>query len=312
MSFTRSGDSFSVPIKPDSDGFTGRECPQAECLGVFKVQFGTGLKGPNPWHCPYCGHVAAHNKFWTRQQLAYAKSVVLHEVTSSLLRDLKQMEMRPDPRAFLSVGIEVEGRPHPIHYYREPKLEQEVVCDRCTLRYAIYGAFGYCPDCGVHNSLQILNVNLDIVEKMLALADGAEQTVTSKLIENALEDGVSAMDGFGREVCRVFASKATDPAKAETLSFQNLSGARDQVQSLFSVDIALPLKPEGWASLMRSFQKRHVLAHRMGVIDQHYLDRTGGPPSMLGHRITILRDEVSDLTVALRLVGGHLFHELER
>ena len=312
MYFTRNGDSFSVPIKPNSDGFTGRECPEAGCLGFFKVQFGTGLKGSNPCHCAYCGHVAAHNNFWTKQQLAYARSVVVNKVTSDLLRSLKKMEVRPDPRAFISIGIKVEGRPHPIHYYREPNLEQEVICDRCTLRYAIYGAFGYCPDCGVHNSLQILNVNLDIVEKMLALADAAEQAVAPKLIENALEDGVSAMDGFGREICRVFASKAADTATAKAISFQNLSGARNQVQKLFSVDIASPLKPEGWASLIRSFQKRHVLAHRMGVIDQLYLDRTGESPSLLGRRVTIPRDEVSELTAALRLVGGHLFRELER
>ena len=31
--------------------------------------------------------------------------------------------------------------PHPIRQYREKRLETEVVCDRCTLHYAIYGVF---------------------------------------------------------------------------------------------------------------------------------------------------------------------------
>lgn len=302
----------SIPISPDSDGFTGRQCPRPQCEKYFKVQFGTGLKGPNPCHCPYCGHSNPHDKFWTKEQIAYARSVVVNKVTSDFLEQLKRLERRPDPHAFLSLSITVEGQPSLIEYYRERDLEQVVVCDHCTLRYAIYGAFGYCPDCAIHNSLQILNANLDIAEKMLALADAAEQVVAPKLVENALEDGVSAMDGFGREVCRVFAPKASDRAKAEAISFQNLAGAHNQVQQLFSVDIASTLKPQDWTSLLRSFQKRHLLAHRMGVIDQQYLDRTGEPQSLLGRRVTIHRDEVSALTTGLRLVGSHLFHELER
>jgi hypothetical protein len=38
----------------------------------------------------------------------------------------------------------------------------------------IYGVFGYCPDCGEHNSLQILDKNLELVIKMLDMASSAE------------------------------------------------------------------------------------------------------------------------------------------
>src|ERR1017187_4703629 len=195
--------SHSVRISPDADGFTGRECPVKECERYFKVEFGTGLKGSNPCHCPYCGRVAPHNKFWTKEQIAYARSVVVNTVTGEVLGQLKRLERRPDPHAFLSLSIKVSGQPHPIHHYRELDLEQVVVCDQCTLRYAIYGAFGHCPDCGVHNSLQILGVNLGIVDRMILMAKDAPSDVGSKLVENALEDAVSSMDGFGREVCRV-------------------------------------------------------------------------------------------------------------
>ena len=43
----------------------------------------------------------------------------------------------------------------------EKQLETEVVCVNCTLRYSVYGVFAFCPDCGQHNSLQILDKNLD-------------------------------------------------------------------------------------------------------------------------------------------------------
>jgi hypothetical protein len=109
--------------------------------------------------------------------------------------------------------MKATGKPTALRHYRESKLENEVVCDRCTLRYTIYGVFGFCPDCAVHNSLQILNKNLELVQKIMAVAETQEPPVAQHLLENALEDCVSAFDGFGRETCRVFASKAVKPEK---------------------------------------------------------------------------------------------------
>ena len=89
------------------------------------------------------------------------------------------------------------GRQPPIHYYRERQLETEVVCTNCTLRYSVYGVFAYCPDCGQHNSVQILEKSLEVVGKMLEMATRAEKVLAERLIENALEDCVSTFDGLG-------------------------------------------------------------------------------------------------------------------
>lgn len=160
------GSRFSISLPPDEKGFIGRECPVAECEGYFKVQLGTGLKGESlPCHCPYCGQGANSDKFFTKAQVEYAKSVVMREVTGALLKDLKALEFNHRPRGAFGIGIsmKVTGQPTAIRRYREPKLETEVVCDRCTLRYTIYGVFGFCPNCAVHNSLQILKKNLELV-----------------------------------------------------------------------------------------------------------------------------------------------------
>jgi hypothetical protein len=170
---SRLGSQFDISIPPGDEGLIGRECPLPECEGYFKIQPGTGLTGTGlPCHCPYCGYEAPQNKFFTTAQIEYAKSVVLHKVTDALLKDLKTLEFNHRPRGAFGIGIsmKVTGRPRPIRYYREKKLETEVICDHCTLRYTIFGVFGYCPDCGVHNSLQILNKNLDLVQKLLELA----------------------------------------------------------------------------------------------------------------------------------------------
>lgn len=308
------GSQFSITLPPDEEGFIGRECPVAECEGYFKIQPGTGLKGENlPCYCPYCGHGAGSDKFFTKAQIEYAKSVVMREVTGALLKDMKSLEFNHRPRGAFGIGIsmKVSGHPTAIRRYRESKLETEVVCDRCTLRYTIYGVFGFCPDCAVHNSLQILNKNLELVQKLLGVAETQEPQIAQHLIENALEDCVSAFDGFGRETCRVFATKAAKPEKASETRFQNIAAARDRVREQFGVDFATTSTPEDWKHILRAFQIRHLLAHKMGVVDEEYLSATGDSASMLGRKVSIAATDVGALVAHLQNLGGELFRSLE-
>lgn len=312
MSFSRDGNKFTIPISPDEDGFVGRQCPVKDCGGYFKIELGTGLKGESlPCYCPYCGYQGSSSEFRTKEQIEYAKSVVLREVSQDILKMMKKMERRPDPRAFISLGIKVDGRPFPIHYYREKKLEQHVICENCTLRYAIYGVFGYCPDCSIHNSLQILYMNLDIVLKMLSLAsETIDGGIALKLVENSLEDVVSSFDGFGRELVKTFAAKALEPAKVSSISFQNIASAQEKIKEQFSIDIAAKLEKPLWDSLTRSFQKRHLISHKMGVIDQEYINRSGDCNATLRRKITLDKIEVQELVTSLRIIGRHLFAEI--
>ena len=130
---SRLGSQVKVSIPTDEAGTLGRECPNAECEGYFKIQPGTGLQGERlPCHCPYCGHEAGQDQFFTKAQVEYAKSVVLHKVTGALLKDLKALEFDHRPRGGFGIGIslKVTGSSSPIRQYREMQLETEVVCDK--------------------------------------------------------------------------------------------------------------------------------------------------------------------------------------
>lgn len=310
---SRLGSEFSVSIPPDEDGLTGRECPASDCQGYFKVKFGTGLKGKGlPCYCPYCGHVESHNKFFTQDQIEYVRSVAFNKITGAIIKDLKQMEFNHPPRGAFGIGISLkfEGRPHPIRYYREKQLETLVVCDHCTLRYAVYGVFAFCPDCGVHNSLQILNKNLELAEKEVNLASTVEGELAGHLIGDALENAVSAFDGFGREICKVSAHLSTAPSRAEGISFQNLTNSMERMKYFFGFDISACLEPEEWKFTCRCFQKRHLLAHKMGVIDEAYIRATEDPQAVIGRKILITPEEVSTLIVALKKLGARIFYDL--
>ena len=298
------GNRISIPIKPDEDDFTGRECPQSDCMGYFKVEFGTGLEGNDlPCHCPYCGHTAAHDHFWTKEQVKYIESVVAREVTEAIHRDLKEMEFNLEPKGPFGIGFSLTFKPDsllPIRHYREKQLETEVVCTKCTLHYSVYGVFAFCPDCGQHNSLQIFEKNIEVVAKMMDLAESAERDLSKRLVENGLEDCVSVFDGFGREVCRVYARDATNCAILGRISFQNLEGAKRQLQEAYGIDLSSAVTAGEWESLVRAFQRRHLIAHRMGVVDQSYVANAADREAVVGRRILIKPDEVRDL---LQLVG---------
>lgn len=311
----RLGDSISIPISADEHGFTGRECPRAECEGYFKIEFGTGLKGEGlPCHCPYCGHAAGHDQFWTKEQIEYAKSVAMRQITDALHKDLKKLEFDHKPKGRFGIGISMKvkpARPTPIHYYRETQLETEVVCSNCTLRYSIYGVFAFCPDCGQHNSLQILDKNLEVVRKMLELAAGAEGTLAERLIENALEDCVSAFDGFGRELCRVHANRARNPARAEKMNFQNLEGAKTAYLDLFGIDLSASVASGEWRAAVTAFQKRHLVAHKLGVVDQGYVARSGDTRAVVGRKIGVSADEVKELVNIIKALAPRMSASLQ-
>ncbi len=309
--FRNLGNQVSIALPRDDEGYVGRECPQQTCEGYFKIKPGTGLTGPNlPCHCPYCGHIGSAGDFSTEDQIEYAKSVAVRRVTDAINADLNSLEFEQKPTGLFGIGMSVTvtaSAPFPIRHYREKQLETPLTCDACTLQYAVYGVFAFCPDCHAHNSLQILEANINLARKELALAASqADGDLRRYLVEDALENCVSAFDGFARESCRVRAAKSADPPACETLSFQNLPRATKRLQALFACDFQGAVSASAWTAAHTDFMRRHLLAHRAGVVDQQYLNETGDPDAVLGRRITIDASRVGQLADIVLVMGRSL------
>jgi hypothetical protein len=118
------------------------------------------------------------------------------------------------------------------------------------------------------------------------------------LIGDALENVVSTFDGFGRELCL---------QKAADIRFQNIAGARRRVQERLGFDFADSLSPDQWICACRVFQKRHLLAHKMGVIDEDYLQKANDPGAVLGRKIGVSHDEVNSAISIVEALGRRLF-----
>ncbi len=204
------------------------------------------------------------------------------------------------------------GRPWPIRHYREKALETDVTCDGCSLEYTVFGVFGFCPDCRQHNSETILKRNLLLTGKQLALAITlSDLDFRRHMVEDALENCVSAFDGFAREACRVRSADSADPSRTGSLSFQNLPRAAARLQELFGVDLEAAVGAADWALAHGSFMKRHLLAHRSGVIDQQYCDATGETSALIGRRVVVEEEQVQRLVDVVEGIGSTLVRLLE-
>ena len=310
------GNQFHVSLPQDEHGFLGRECPHNECQRYFKIKPGTGLTGDNlPCHCPYCGHVEPADHFHTQSQIEYATSVVAAQFQNAVVRDLKEMANkfnRGSSNDLFSIKMRVRSTPASTRTYCELQLETDVQCPRCTLEYSVFGVFGFCPDCGEHNSKQIFEKNLDIIDKMIAMAESADDDLAEKLVENSLEDCVSAFDGFGRELCRAYSSKSSDAEQAKKISFQNLAAARQKISTLYAIDLTAGMPTTEWNDVLRAFQKRHLFAHKMGVVDKEYLDKTSDSNAIIGRKVQLEGNEVRTILPTLRKLAAHFASEIAR
>lgn len=312
----RLGSKFEVTLPKDEQGYIGRECPDKECLGYFKVRSGTGLSGPDlQCHCPYCGHAAESSDFTTPAQIEYAKSVAFRQITQAFNRDLKSLEFdhRPRPGTFgFGISLKVTpGSPVRIRHYRERALETHVTCVKCTLDYAIFGLFAFCPDCGEHNSSQVLEKNLEVIAKQLALAETqSDADLKRQLIEDALENCVSAFDGFARESCRVRAHRSSDADSAAQMSFQNLQRAEQRTRNLFGIEFTACLTGDELQAARCCFLRRHLLAHRAGVVDEQYCREAQDRAAVVGRRVAVTAEEVITLIGYVRKLGRELVQRL--
>lgn len=244
------------------------------------------------------------------------ESYALRTVEEALRKDLKSLEFDIKPKGAFGIGISMKLQPSAplaLRRYREKALETAVHCEACTLDYMVYGVFAFCPDCGVHNSLLILRKNLDLVRKQMDLAQKQEDVELARhLREDALENCVSSFDAFARESVRVRAARSCDPEKAVNVSFQNIARALERVNVLFSVDLAAGFPADDLAFLKLCFLRRHLIAHKAGVVDAQYVEESGDRTLAHGRRISIDPADVVRCADLLGRLGAHVLDALDR
>lgn len=71
--------------------------------------------------------------------------------------------------------------------------------------------------------------------------------------------------------------------------------AEDKLKSLFGWSLESKIGQSSWQSLVRAFQVRHLIAHRMGVVDEEYKTKSGDQYAISGRKIELSSTFVSEV-----------------
>lgn len=303
---------FSISVPPDEDGMLGRECPDDGCCpGYFKVRSGTGItEGQIEAFCPYCRSAAEPSDFLTQAQIDYGKRIVEREAAKGIDRSLRDaLRLGPSGRRKLADGLismEISMTPARLPFVGRPleeELRRDIKCPSCGLEHAVFGLATWCADCGTDIFLVHLGAELSVLRKMVDAADGRRSTlgprVAARDVENALEDLVSVQEAVLKALSRrhlVLGGRSLE--EAETLlerqirnGFQNLIRARELLAAHTGAVLGRNRSEQDLASLAEILEKRHPIAHNLGVVDRKYLGRIRSG-ELAGREVRVTADEV--------------------
>jgi len=315
------GETLSVSLPEDDEGFLDRACPDQKCRAEFKVL-------SDDWRdkvsaaaafCPLCRHQAPSQDWTTTAQLKYAKAIACRHIHRRIHGALQSgailFNQRQRP-GFITLSLSVKPGATPVF---SPKavgdvMRQRFTCEACGCRYSSIGAAYFCPACARNSVLTTFAQTITTVRATIgaipairqAMAqdrDGAENTVRL-LLEQSIGRLVGAFEHYTEAL---FASVPTaSNAKVKRGSFQRLDEAsalwRDAVARGYE-DI---LQPQEMRELLLLVQRRHLLTHCDGIVDDNYLKKSGDAAYVLGQRITIRETDVLRLADSVEKIGKGL------
>ncbi|NOU41406.1 MAG: hypothetical protein HOO85_09085 [Methylotenera sp.] len=313
------GQSVSIPIDSDENGYIDKQCPSVACEFIFKVNEDDwrNIFNDEAIWCPLCRYEAPATQWFTIEQVKHAKAealaVIKGEINNALRSGAQKFNRRQPKNSFISMTMEVKGgikRTHTIPAKAAELMQLEIQCEACHSRFAVIGSAYFCPACG-HNSvtqtfsdslrkIRAKNDSVQIVRNALNVTigkDEAELTCRS-LIETCISDGVVAFQKYSEGMYERF-------GKLPFNAFQRL----EQGSNLWEVAVQRSfsdwLTSEELATLNILYQKRHLLAHNEGIVDSQYIKKSGDLSYKEGQRIVVSGKDIDNLVSSIeKLANG--------
>jgi len=315
---------IEVSLKGDKEGMIGRECPSSECNKYFKVLIAElNAFKLGTFFCPYCGESEPVKEFITKDQMEYIKSLALREVVGEISRELKKLERRPDPHAFISFGIKVDTPSIPVRTYVERELSKKVTCEKCGREFRVYGTSFYCPYCGIRKPSSVFSENVEMVQSFVnfkgtlrhdteTLHAVSKTGILDQLVERSLDMLVTAFETYCK-TAYIQQMKKKNPKlnigslqKVVKNAFQNLKTGNRLYARNLGINFLKILSTDDLTFALKSFQKRHVFVHNSGIIDLTYAKLTGEDKKLIGKRLTVDSAEINRLVKILNEIVEHI------
>jgi hypothetical protein len=310
----------SIPVKMDEEGYFDRECPNKDCLFQFKVfeEDWTNLCKDERIHCPLCGHQAPSKSWWTKEQLEGAEKQALGHVKAAIGRSLSEgaREFNRNQRpGLITMSMKVTGGP--TYHSTVPVAAQEAMklkiqCESCSTRFAVIGSAFFCPCCGFNSvertfgdSLKKVEAKLDYLDTVrsaleeLGDKDGAELTCRS-LVESGINDCVVAF----QKLMEALYLRMPGASKPSLNTFQRIDDGSKLWKQISGESYADWISEEDLKELTILFNRRHLLAHTEGFVDERYIEKSGDSGYSIGQRIVVQEKDVRHLASIVRTLAS--------
>jgi len=297
-------------IQSDEQCMWGRNCP------VCEKYFRTNHIMREVTHCPYCAAPAPSLAFISKDQRVYLTAC--YDAFARAYRGKKSS----------SIGEADVTDVKPAWHYSEVKQQFHFKCetDNCGTETDILGDYGFCPRCGRTNAQKLFNEEID---KLLTRWQETKQDVSDRrshgeVWEDLTVKSLFAFEPFAKHIrlkLLLFPMTARRKKQLEDLNFQRPLAANESLMQWFDIGVlewpgndALPKRvvpPEEVAFIKKMVQRRHILTHNHGVVDQEYLDLSDDSSFSLGERIRIGSAEAKRFLERVREMGLNLLDNVE-
>lgn len=310
----------SVQFVSDNKGYFDRKCPNPECGYIFKIN-------PTDWvekvsdeevHCPLCGFIDKSYNWNTLNQEEEIKKIAIGLTLNHFLEKVGQTFSKTANAFKDSRFLKFEYNPgrklsfinNPIGQL--PEWEKDIICNRCGTRYSVRGIAYFCPCCGHFAVEDIFDETLKSLVKMLESIEeirywfeqkydsDAAETMSRSSIEGSLGDVISAFQKYAEAT---FTSRSKKQVRPNDFQIVQKGSALYKDEFGFGYDKWLNSSEIEFMELM--FQRRHILEHNSGLVDEMYLKKSKDSTYKIGQRVLVKPDEVKQLIdIMIRLSDG--------
>jgi hypothetical protein len=301
-------------IQSDEQGMWGRNCPL--CQKYFRTNHVMGITC-----CPYCAFEESGLAFISKEQRSYITACYDAFARAYMEKKSTSVEI-----------VDITDQTTAWHY-SEVKQQFHFKCEAkdCGAETDILGEYGYCPRCGYTNARKLFNERID---KMLGRLEDTKKAfpentpsdrksrgeVWEELTKRSLSD-FEALGKHLRTKLLLFPMTTRRRKCLKELNFQTPVPANQALVEWFDIAIfewagnsLTPPRcvPESDLPFIKKMiQKRHILIHNGGSVDQDYLAYSGDDQVVLGERISVSSKEARRFIECVRAMGTNLMDNVE-
>lgn len=308
-----------VDLALDDDGFLDRQCPETRCRRYFKVVHSDWESSDTVVAtCPFCGYKDEPSEFTTVEQEDYLRQIgesYAQELLQQLMGQLSNKLASSRGMLKVDVSSKFTDIPVPITPDAAESMRLQITCDTCGCTYAVVGSGFFCPLCGENSAPQSFHQAIHRVRSTVEVAEKLGQLLVDRAVIEAtrasvLEDQIENLVTSFQRLADASYPRLPSATKLRNSPFQRLEQASEVWAKAGGREFTQFLKADEWSELLVYFQKRHVIGHRDGFVDDRYIKEPGDQSVLSGARLVITAANVLRMAELVETLGSGLISDL--